>query len=76
MAQGGILSRVEAGAGRTMRMGDGLVIRRQCPRYGRLRLRRSHCLNEWEYLLQAIHLYPFRCEGCKQRILRFSLREP
>jgi hypothetical protein len=51
-----------------------VVVRRQCRRCQSGYIRRSRRRGRWEWLLRAIGLYPFRCEGCKHRFLRFSLR--
>jgi hypothetical protein len=48
--------------------------RRPCPRCGRAQVRRSRRRSPWEWLLRAFCLYPYRCESCKHRFLRFSLR--
>jgi hypothetical protein len=50
------------------------VPRRQCSWCGCKQTRRSRQLHQWEWLLRTIRLYPFRCESCKHRFLRFSLR--
>lgn len=52
---------------------DRYEARRLCPRCGSREVRRSRRRSQWEWLLRAIRLYPFRCEGCKHRFLRFSL---
>jgi hypothetical protein len=48
------------------------VVRRQCPRCHSRYIRRSR-RSRWEWPLRAIRLYPFRCEDCRHRFLRFSL---
>jgi hypothetical protein len=47
--------------------------RRLCPRCRNLDVRRSQRRSQWEWLLRAIRLYPYRCENCRYRFLRFSL---
>jgi hypothetical protein len=46
---------------------------RQCPQCGSKQTRRSRQWGPWVWLLRAIRLYPFRCENCMHRFLRFSL---
>jgi hypothetical protein len=61
--------------GRTRSVRRGVhVPQRQCPRCGYTQIRPSRQWRWWEGLLRAIHLYPFRCEDCNHRFLRFSLR--
>jgi hypothetical protein len=48
---------------------------RQCSRCGCKETRRSGRRHQWEWLLRAVRLYPFRCKSCKHRFLRFSLYE-
>jgi hypothetical protein len=52
---------------------DGHVPRRRCPQCRCKQTRRSRQWHLWEWLLRLIRLYPFRCESCKHRFLRFSL---
>ena len=52
---------------------DTYVARRLCPRCRSLEVRRSQRRSQWEWLLRAIRLYPYRCEDCNYRFLRFSL---
>jgi hypothetical protein len=47
--------------------------RQLCPRCRNLDVRRSQRRSQWEWLLRAIRLYPYRCENCRYRFLRFSL---
>jgi hypothetical protein len=49
------------------------VGRRRCPECQSWQVRRARRRNQWEWLLRAIRLYPFRCEACKHRFLRLSL---
>jgi hypothetical protein len=53
---------------------DAHVPQRRCSRCGCKQIRRSRRRNQWEWLLRAIRLYPYRCEDCNHRFLCLSLR--
>jgi hypothetical protein len=60
--------------GRALRKRGVHVPRRQCSQCGGNQIRRSRTWRQWEWLLQVIRLYYFRCDDCRHRFLRFSLR--
>jgi hypothetical protein len=47
--------------------------RRYCSWCGCHQIRRSGRRSRREWLLRVIRLYPYRCEECRHRFLRFSL---
>lgn len=53
---------------------EGVVPRWLCPNCQGTRITRSRRRGLFEWLLRAICCYPFRCDLCGHRFMRFSLR--
>lgn len=48
------------------------MARWECPKCQGERIRRSRRRGVFEWLIRAVRLYPFRCDICDHRFMRFT----